>query len=63
MRGNTSRVLNAYVASFNRARPHQGIGQQIPEQRRSDPSAQDADNKVIALPVMGGLHHDYHWAA
>src|SRR2546430_6955799 len=22
------RVLNAYVASFNRARPHQGIGQQ-----------------------------------
>ncbi len=57
------RVLKAYVAYFNQARPHQGMAQQIPEQRRSVPSAQDAGNKVIALPVMGGLHHDYHWAA
>jgi putative transposase len=57
------RVLNAYVAYFNQARPHQGIGQQIPEQRRLVPSAQDAGNQVIALPVIGGLHHDYHWAA
>jgi putative transposase len=57
------RVLNAYVGYFNRARPHQGIGQQIPEQRRSVPCAQDAGNKVIARPIMGGLHHDYQWAA
>jgi transposase InsO family protein len=57
------RVLKEYVVYFNRARPHQGIEQQIPEQRRSVPSSQDARNKVIAIPVMGGLHHDYHWAA
>jgi hypothetical protein len=57
------RVLNGYVAYFNRARPHQGIAQQIPERLRSVPSSQDAGNKVIALPVMGGLHHDYRWAA
>jgi putative transposase len=57
------RVLNAYVGYFNQARPHQGIGQHIPEQRRSVPSARDASNKVIALPVLGGLHHDYRWAA
>jgi hypothetical protein len=57
------RVLNAYVVYFNQARPHQGMAQQIPEQRRSVPSAGDAGNKVIALPVVGGLHHDYHWAA
>jgi putative transposase len=57
------RILNAYVVYFNQARPHQGIGQQIPEQRRWVPSAQGAGNKVIALPVVGGLHHDYHWAA
>ncbi len=57
------RVLNAYVAYFNQARPHQGIGQQIPEQRRLVPSSQDAGNQVIALPVLGGLHHDYQWAA
>ncbi len=57
------RVLTGYVAYFNRARPHQGIRQQIPERLRSAPSSQDASKKVIALPVMGGLHHDYRWAA
>ena len=57
------RVLNGYVAYFNRARPHQGIRQQIPERLRSVPSSQDTSKKVIALPVMGGLHHDYRWAA
>jgi putative transposase len=56
------RVLNAYMMYFNQARPHQGIGQQIPEQRNSVPSAQDAGNKVIAVLVMGGLHYDYRWA-
>jgi len=57
------RVLNAYVMYFNRARPHQGIRQQTPEQHSSGPSAQDAGNQVIARPVLGGLHHDYCWAA
>jgi putative transposase len=57
------RVLNAYVVYFDQARPHQGMAQQIPERRRLVPSAQDAGNEVMALPVMGGLHHDYQWAA
>ena len=57
------RVLNAYVGYFNQARPHQGIRQQIPERLRSVPSSQDASKKVIALPVLGGLHHDYQWVA
>jgi putative transposase len=56
-------VLNAYVVYFNQARPHQGIAQHVPQQQRSVPCGQDARNKVIALPVMGGLHHDYRWAA
>jgi putative transposase len=57
------RVLNEYVMYFNQARPHQGIGQQIPEPSRSALSSHRAGKKVIALPVVGGLHHDYHWAA
>jgi putative transposase len=57
------RVLNAYVVYFNQARPHQGIGQQIPDPRGSDTSSHHTGDKVIALPVMGGLHHDYQWAA
>ncbi len=57
------RVLNAYVTYFNQARPHQGIGQHIPEPSRSPLSSHQADEKVIAHPLMGGLHHDYRWAA
>jgi putative transposase len=56
------RVLKAYVVYFNQARPHQGVEQQIPEQVGLVPSSQGASNKVIALPVVGGLHHDYRWA-
>jgi putative transposase len=57
------RVLNAYVAYFNQARPHQGIGQQIPEPSQSALSSHQAGEKVLALPVVGGLHHDSRWAA
>jgi putative transposase len=57
------RVLHAYVSYFNQARPHQGIAQQIPEPSRSALSAHQAGEQVIARPVMGGLHHDYRWAA
>jgi putative transposase len=57
------RVLTAYVAYFNQARPHQGIQQHIPDLRGSAKSTQYTGDKVIALPVMGGLHHDYHRAA
>ena len=53
------RVLNAYVAYFNRARPHQGIGQQIPEQRGSSGSSERTGGKVMAVPILAGLHHDY----
>jgi hypothetical protein len=63
MTGSTSRVLKAYVAYFDQARPHQGIGQQIPDPRGSAKSSHQAGEKVIALPVVGGLHHDYRWAA
>src|SRR5436305_2787396 len=53
------RVLIRYVSYFNQARPHQGIQQQIPEPRSSSHSSQDTGDKVIAVPILGGLHHDY----
>ena len=56
------RVLKAYVVYFNQARPHQGVGQQIPERVGLVHSSQGASNKVIARPVIGGLHYDYQWA-
>jgi putative transposase len=43
--------------------PIKGLDNRSPLRLRSVPSAQDAGNKVIAIAVMGGLHHDSHWAA
>ncbi len=56
------RVIKEYVAYFNQARPHQGIGQKIPE---GSPSVakEPRRGKVIAFPVLNGLHHDYRLAA
>ena len=56
------RVLDEYsFRYFNRMRPHQGLAQRIlvstPRQTCSNAS------KVIAVPVLGGLHHDYRAAA
>ncbi|HEX9133164.1 MAG TPA: integrase core domain-containing protein, partial [Ktedonobacteraceae bacterium] len=57
------RVLHAYVQYFNRARPHQGIKQQIPE-RYGEPVPPDHDGgKILSFPVLGGLHHDYRRSA
>jgi putative transposase len=56
------RVLKAYVESyFNRARPHQGLRQAIPV--GASRSVPRAGGKVVPIPVLGGLHHDYQWAA
>jgi putative transposase len=57
------RVLGAYVQYFNQARPHQGIKQQIPEQKAGLVPADHAGGKVFAFPVLGGLHHDYQRCA
>src|SRR5712692_3450960 len=57
------RVLDAYVQYFNRARPHQGIKQQIPAPKAGPVPADRAGGKVIAFPVLGGLHHDYRRSA
>jgi len=53
------RVLREYGKFFNGARPHQGLGQRIP----GGLPAQTFGGNVIALPVLGGLHHDYRRAA
>jgi len=57
------RVLGAYIYYFNRARPHQGIKQQIPEQKAGSVPPHSASGKVISFPVLGGLHRDYRRSA
>jgi transposase InsO family protein len=56
------RVLDEYAgAYFNKARPHQGLAQRIPSAGVGPPA--EAVGKIIATPVLGGLHHDYRRAA
>ena len=54
-------VLGQYVETyFNTMRPHQGIGQRIPV----SPPRQTCNDasKVVAIPLLGGLHHGYRAA-
>jgi len=56
------RVLREYVAYFNHARPHQGIGQAIPDATGPAPPSRPTA-PIVAIPVLGGLHHDYRRGA
>ncbi len=57
------RVLKAYVVYFNQARPHQGIHQQILESSGSSGSSLHEVAKVVAFPILAGLHHEYRKVA
>lgn len=56
------RLVKEYVEYFNHARPHQGVGSQIPQPRLADNRGAQ-EGHVLTLPVLGGLHHDYRRAA
>ncbi len=61
--GQLRRVLRASIAYFNHARPHQGIGQAIPARSTAVERQGASTGRVVALPVLGGLHHDYRRVA
>lgn len=54
-------VLREYAAFHNAGRAHQGIEQRLPIPPKQAVCA--ATGKVIAIPILGGLHHDYRRAA
>ena len=56
------RVIQGYVEYFNRSRPHQGIGQNVPCEASANVT-ESAEGKINSLPVLNGLHHAYRRAA
>ena len=58
-------IVNAYVAYYNQARPHQGIEQHVPAQFNQPriQLAKKPKGKVVATPVLNGLHHTYAYAS
>ncbi len=57
------RVLRAYVEYFTRARPHQGIHQQVPQEEVTSVPPDQRGDRIISVQILGGLHHTYRRAA
>ncbi|HEY7424636.1 MAG TPA: integrase core domain-containing protein [Gemmataceae bacterium] len=54
------RLLSSYLDYYHRARPHMGLGHNAPEPRAVEPPER---GRVVAEPMVGGLHHRYHRCA
>jgi transposase InsO family protein len=59
------RILAEYVRHFNGARPHQGLVQRMPllADTIASPRRRGMTGRVVSVPVLGGLHHEYRSAA
>jgi len=56
------RSVDEFVVYYNRWRPHRSLGQIAPCSRVKElPTT--AARRLVAKPVLGGLHHVYQWAA
>jgi putative transposase len=59
------RVLEEWVRHYNRGRPHSSLGPGIPDPgfgyQRVNPCGHHIpiDHRVVAKPILGGLHHEY----
>ncbi len=54
-------VLHEYVEHYNRKRPHRSLALDSPDGRSPQPL--NKSGRVVSRPVLGGLHHEYEWAA
>src|SRR2546421_804125 len=59
-RRHLERVLTAYVAHYNLARPHRGIGLEVPAVTDDVPLR---TGPIDRIDVLGGLIHEYQPAA
>ena len=55
-----ARTLSEYIDYYDTARPHQSLDRNAPSRRSIEPPER---GRVVAEPVLGGLHHRYRRAA
>ena len=55
-------ILGEFIAWYNHGRVHQGL-HGIPDPDPSLSGPLTAEGKLVAIPVLNGLHHDYRLAA
>ena len=55
-------ILGEFIAWYNHARVHQGLNG-IPDPDPSLSGPLTAEGRLVAIPVLNGLHHDYRLAA
>jgi transposase InsO family protein len=53
-------ILTDYLSYYHQARPHMGLGHNAPELRAVEPPER---GRVVAEPMVGGLHHRYRRCA
>ena len=57
-------VLNEYLDYYNAARPHRSLALVPPQSApRAPETPSTPSGRIVARPVLGGLHHVYHRAA
>lgn len=55
------RLMNEYIGYYNDWRPHRSRGQRAP--RPKERASPQCSNRIVAEPILGGLHHVYRYAA
>ncbi len=65
--GHLRKILVSWMAHYNRGRPHCALGPGIPDpdalRIRHSGHCLPFGHHVVAIPVLGGLHHEYQLAA
>ena len=59
-------ILKEWVVHYNQGRPHSSLGPGLPESSEASPVVPSHQRhhlakhcRVVALPILGGLHHEY----
>ena len=56
-------VIKEFLGHYHQARPHQGIQQRCPEPLAPAPVPPLVGGQIVRHDRLGGLLHEYSWAA